>query len=89
MGRRKLQYFFESDKTSTSSDQHENEIMEVVSKLDPNTAMEVDPQLEAEAELWKGSKRDGREGWFPRKLVEMMERKALLYQRQQPKIKVK
>jgi len=55
---------------------HENEIVAVMGKLDPSTGMEVDPRIEVETEWWKGRTRDGREGWFPRKFVEVLERKA-------------
>ncbi len=55
----------------------ENEIVAVMGKLDPSTGMEVDPRMEVETEWWKGRTREGREGWFPRKFVEVLERKAL------------
>ncbi|KAH9059574.1 Peroxin 13, N-terminal region-domain-containing protein [Lactarius vividus] len=55
----------------------ENEIVAIMGKLDPNTGMEVDPRMEVETEWWKGRTREGREGWFPRKFVEVLERKAL------------
>jgi peroxin-13 len=55
---------------------HENQIVAVMGKLDPSTGMEVDPRLEVETEWWKGRTRDGREGWFPRKFVEVLEKKA-------------
>jgi peroxin-13 len=55
----------------------ENEIVAVMGKLDPSTGMEVDPRIEVETEWWKGRTRDGREGWFPRKFVEVLERKAV------------
>jgi len=54
----------------------ENEIVAVMGKLDPNTGVEVDPRIEVETEWWKGRTREGREGWFPRKFVEVLERKA-------------
>jgi len=54
----------------------ENEIVAVMGKLDPSTGMEVDPRMEVETEWWKGRTREGREGWFPRKFVEVLERKA-------------
>jgi len=54
----------------------ENEIVAVMGKLDPATGAEVDPRLEVETEWWKGRTREGREGWFPRKFVEVLERKA-------------
>ncbi|KAI0263115.1 Peroxin 13, N-terminal region-domain-containing protein, partial [Gloeopeniophorella convolvens] len=53
----------------------ENEIVAIMGKLDPNTGMEVDPRMEVETEWWKGRTREGREGWFPRKFVEILERK--------------
>ncbi|KAG7442127.1 uncharacterized protein BT62DRAFT_936485 [Guyanagaster necrorhizus] len=53
----------------------ENEIVAIVAKLDPSTGAEVDPRLSVESEWWKGRTRDGREGWFPRKWVEILERK--------------
>ena len=55
----------------------ENEIVAIMGKLDPSTGMEVDPRMEVETEWWKGRTREGREGWFPRKFVEVLERKAL------------
>ncbi|KAI0045252.1 hypothetical protein FA95DRAFT_1495751 [Auriscalpium vulgare] len=54
----------------------ENEIVAIMGKLDPSTGVEVDPRLEVETEWWKGRTREGREGWFPRKWVEVLERKA-------------
>lgn len=53
----------------------ENEIVAIMGKLDPNTGGEIDPRLEVETDWWKGRTRDGREGWFPRKWVEILERK--------------
>ena len=53
----------------------ENEIVAIMGKLDPTTGMEVDPRLEVESEWWRGRTRDGREGWFPRKWVEILERR--------------
>ncbi|KAK0447472.1 Peroxin 13, N-terminal region-domain-containing protein [Desarmillaria tabescens] len=53
----------------------ENEIVAIVGKLDPSTGGEVDPRVSVETEWWKGRTRDGREGWFPRKWVEILERK--------------
>lgn len=52
----------------------ENEIVAVTSKLDPRTGTEVDPRLDIETDWWRGRTRDGREGWFPRKWVEVLER---------------
>lgn len=54
----------------------ENEIVAVMGKLDPSTGLEVDPRIEVGTEWWKGRTREGREGWFPRKFVEVLERKA-------------
>ena len=54
----------------------ENEIVAVMGKLDPSTGMEVDPRIEVETEWWKGRTREGHQGWFPRKFVEVLERKA-------------
>ena len=54
----------------------ENEIVAVMGKLDPTTGLEVDPRIEVETEWWKGRTREGREGWFPRKFVDVLERKA-------------
>jgi peroxin-13 len=54
----------------------ENEIVAVMGKLDPSTGLEVDPRIEVETEWWKGRTREGRQGWFPRKFVEVLERKA-------------
>ena len=54
----------------------ENEIVAIMGKLDPRTGAEADPRLDIpDAEWWKGRTRDGREGWFPRKWVEIIERK--------------
>ncbi|KAH0834893.1 Peroxin 13, N-terminal region-domain-containing protein [Lanmaoa asiatica] len=53
----------------------ENEIVAIMGKLDPTTGVEVDPRLEVESEWWRGRTRDGREGWFPRKWVEILERR--------------
>jgi peroxin-13 len=53
----------------------ENEIVAIVGKLDPRTGAEVDPRMEVEGEWWKGRTRDGRDGWFPKKWVEVLERK--------------
>ena len=53
----------------------ENEIVAIMGKLDPRNGMEVDPRMEVETEWWKGRTRDGREGWFPRKFVEILERR--------------
>jgi len=54
----------------------ENEIVAIMGKLDPATGMEVDPRIEVEgSEWWKGRTREGREGWFPKKWVQILERK--------------
>ncbi|CDO77893.1 hypothetical protein BN946_scf184952.g5 [Trametes cinnabarina] len=54
----------------------ENEIVAIMGKLDPATGAEVDPRIEVEgSEWWKGRTRDGREGWFPKKWVEVLERR--------------
>ncbi len=55
----------------------QNEVVAVMGKLDPSTGLEVDPRLEVETEWWRGRTRDDREGWFPRKFVEVLDRKAL------------
>jgi peroxin-13 len=54
----------------------ENEIVAIMGKLDPQSGAEVDPRVEVEgSEWWKGRTREGREGWFPKKWVEVLERK--------------
>jgi len=53
----------------------ENEIVAIMGKLDPSTGAEVDPRMEVETDWWKGRTKDGREGWFPRKWVQIMEKK--------------
>jgi len=57
----------------------ENEIVAIMGKLDPRTGAEVDPRTQIENEesvqWWKGRTREGREGWFPRKWVEVLEKK--------------
>lgn len=53
----------------------ENEIVAITAKLDPRTGAEIDPRMEVEGEWWKGRTREGREGWFPRKWVEVLERR--------------
>jgi len=50
----------------------ENEIVAITAKLDPRTGTEVDPRLEVEGEWWKGRTREGKEGWFPKKWVEVL-----------------
>jgi peroxin-13 len=80
-------YAFQASTTSELSLQ-ENDIVAVMGKLDPSTGMEVDPRLEVETEWWKGRTREGREGWFPRKFVEVLERKAPQPQQQQEAKKV-
>ena len=69
-------YAFQGSTPSELSLQ-ENEIVAVMGKLDPSTGMEVDPRFEVETEWWKGRTRNGREGWFPRSFVEVLDRKAL------------
>ncbi|KAI0320470.1 Peroxin 13, N-terminal region-domain-containing protein [Amylostereum chailletii] len=54
----------------------ENEIVAIMGKLDPSTGAEIDPRVEVETEWWKGRTREGREGWFPRKWVEVLEKRA-------------
>jgi peroxin-13 len=54
----------------------ENEIVAIMGKLDAATGTEVDPRMEVESDWWKGRTREGREGWFPRKWVEVLEKKA-------------
>jgi len=44
-------------------------------KLDQLTGAEVDPWLEVEGEWWRGGTREGRKGWFPKKWVEVLERR--------------
>jgi peroxin-13 len=58
----------------------ENEIVAIMGKWDQTKALEVDPrvELDVEAEWWKGRTRDGREGWFPRKWVEVLQRKKVV-----------
>ncbi|KAI6021651.1 hypothetical protein PISMIDRAFT_91656 [Pisolithus microcarpus 441] len=58
----------------------ENEIVAVTSKLDPRSGMEVDPRSDVETDWWRGRTRDGREGWFPRKWVEVLERRKPMEQ---------
>ena len=55
----------------------EDEIVAIMGKLDARTGMEVDPRIEGvEGEWWKGRTRDGREGWFPKKWAEVLERRS-------------
>ncbi|TFY69820.1 hypothetical protein EVJ58_g185 [Rhodofomes roseus] len=54
----------------------ENEIVAIMGKLDPVSGAEVDPRLEVEgSEWWKGRTREGREGWFPKKFIQLLERR--------------
>ncbi|KAI0826476.1 Peroxin 13, N-terminal region-domain-containing protein, partial [Irpex lacteus] len=54
----------------------EDEIVAIMGKLDPATGAEVDPRIEVEgSEWWKGRTRQGREGWFPKKWVQILERR--------------
>ena len=61
----------------------ENEVVAIMGKLDPATGMEVDPRSDVSTDWWKGRTREGREGWFPSKWVETLERKP------QPETQVK
>jgi len=54
----------------------ENEIVAITAKLDPRTGIEVDPRLEVEGEWWKGRTREGKEGWFPKKWVEVLQKRT-------------
>ncbi|EPS94121.1 hypothetical protein FOMPIDRAFT_1026311 [Fomitopsis schrenkii] len=57
----------------------ENEIVAIMGKLDPVSGAEVDPRIEVEnSEWWKGRTREGREGWFPKKFVQVLERRKPL-----------
>jgi len=53
----------------------ENEIVAITGKIDPRTGAVVDPRLEVDGEWWKGRTRDGREGWFPKKWVEVLQKR--------------
>ncbi|KAK7051302.1 Peroxisomal membrane protein PAS20 [Paramarasmius palmivorus] len=57
----------------------ENEIVAIMGKFDPKLGQEVlftgGAEIDGDAEWWKGRTRDGREGWFPRKWVEVLPRK--------------
>jgi len=53
----------------------DNEIVAIMGKLDPATGAEIDPRMEVETDWWKGRTRDGREGWFPKKWVQVLEKK--------------
>jgi peroxin-13 len=55
----------------------DNEIVAIMGKLDPATGAEIDPRLEVDTDWWKGRTRDGREGWFPKKWVQVLERKQV------------
>ncbi|KAJ3838101.1 Peroxin 13, N-terminal region-domain-containing protein [Lentinula raphanica] len=68
--------------TATNSSElslQENEIVAIMGKWDQARGIEVDPRIELqngiEAEWWRGRTREGREGWFPRKWVEVLQRK--------------
>ncbi|KAJ7089370.1 Peroxin 13, N-terminal region-domain-containing protein [Mycena belliarum] len=57
-----------------------NEIVAIMGKLDPRTGVEVDPRAQIEGgdeavQWWKGRTREGREGWFPRSWVEVLEKR--------------
>lgn len=56
----------------------ENEIVAIMAKLDPATGMEVDPRMDVDTDWWKGRTREGKEGWFPSKWVEVLERKKVV-----------
>ncbi|KAI0674123.1 Peroxin 13, N-terminal region-domain-containing protein [Trametes maxima] len=65
----------------------ENEIVAIMGKLDPATGAEVDPRIEVEgSEWWKGRTREGREGWFPKKWVQVLERRKPLESAEPKKI---
>ena len=78
-------YPFQASNPNELSLKH-NEIVAIVAKLDPRSGMEVDPRIvtggegtigdTGEAEWWKGRTREGREGWFPRKWVEVLEKRV-------------
>lgn len=56
-----------------------DEIVAIMGKLDPERGIEVDPRIQLEGgdgEWWRGRTREGREGWFPRAWVEVLERKG-------------
>ena len=53
----------------------ENEIVAIIGKLDLKTGLEVDPRSEVDGEWWKGRTRDGREGWIPKKWIEVVQRR--------------
>jgi len=53
-----------------------DEIVAIMAKHDPSTGAEVDPRMQVETGWWKGRTREGREGWFPRNHVEVLERRA-------------
>ena len=55
----------------------ENEIVAITGKIDPRTGVVVDPRLEVDGEWWKGRTREGREGWFPKKWVEVLQKRKL------------
>ncbi|KAI0337615.1 hypothetical protein BDW22DRAFT_1363875 [Trametopsis cervina] len=68
-------YVFEASSPAELS-LKENEIVAIMAKLDPATGAEVDPRIEVEgSEWWKGRTRDGREGWFPKKWVQILEKR--------------
>ncbi|KAF5364765.1 hypothetical protein D9758_009345 [Tetrapyrgos nigripes] len=62
----------------------ENEIVAIMGKWDNRRGAEVDPRIEleagaaGEAEWWKGRTRDGKEGWFPKKWVEVLKKKEAI-----------
>ncbi|KAJ3783775.1 Peroxin 13, N-terminal region-domain-containing protein [Lentinula aff. detonsa] len=70
--------------TATNSSElslKENEIVAIMGKWDQASGTEVDPRVDLqggiEAEWWRGRTREGREGWFPRKWVEVLQRKQV------------
>ncbi|KAI0088799.1 Peroxin 13, N-terminal region-domain-containing protein [Irpex rosettiformis] len=68
-------YPFEAS-NSTELSLKENEIVAIMAKVDPATGAEVDPRIEVQGdEWWKGRTREGREGWFPKKWVQIIERR--------------
>ncbi|KAJ7598742.1 Peroxin 13, N-terminal region-domain-containing protein [Mycena floridula] len=63
--------------TPTELTLKQEDIVAIIAKLDPSTGTEVDPRMEVDGgEWWKGRTRDGRQGWFPRKWVQIIERPA-------------
>lgn len=50
----------------------EGEVVAITAKLDKRTGAEVDPRLDVEGDWWKGRSREGRDGWFPKKWVQLL-----------------